>query len=210
MSAIPRPGRCSAAEKKSRVAELAAAIAAGESPLAAVKRLSPSWGVTSRRNARRYVGAVLAKWRAERKLSSSGSLDVALATRRRLYRLAVDAGDFGSAARILDAIDELSGIDEAIDDERVRQIVAPLAERAVAAVRRELAGDPATMARVANALAEAFDPGGGETSPAPSSSTNGGHVELDSLRYYREHNANGRSRPPTNGTAGPDRVVFDE
>jgi len=125
MSGIPpRPGRCSAEEKRRRVDELAAAVAGGETPLQALKRLAPTWGVTSRRNASRYSTALFATWERERRMSSRAALDVATAMRRRLYGLAVASGDFSAAARVLDGLEKLLGLDDRHDPGALDRVVA--------------------------------------------------------------------------------------
>jgi len=129
MSAIPpRPGRCPAEEKRRRILELQGAVAAGETPIAAVKRLAPTWGITSRRNASRYIDALLATWKRDRRLSSRAALDVAVERRELVFRLALARDDFTAALRAQDGIDELLGVGERSDGDRDRALARVVAD----------------------------------------------------------------------------------
>lgn len=110
----PRPApRCTVAERKHRTLLLQQAIATGEDPGAAARRLVREWGLVPRKTARRYLRLAFASWSADRTLAASASLDSALATRRLILRCAMAADDFTAALKAQDGIERLLGVGEA-------------------------------------------------------------------------------------------------
>lgn len=153
-----RPPRCSATERRRRIAAVQDAVAAGEDVSAASRRLCASWGVRSRRNAARYAAAALASWERDRRQSSRASLAASIAIRRKILRDATAAGDYSAALKAADALDRLLGVDErfltdALLRSRSELHFAPIFE----AISGALAGDPDALRRTLNAIAVAIE-----------------------------------------------------
>jgi hypothetical protein len=162
------PPRCTLAERRLRVLELQTAIATGESPGAAARRLCKAWNLTARRSPRRYVALAIADWSRDRKLSGAASLDVALAVRRKLLRDAASAGDFTAALRAAEGIDDLLGVGarSGLTVGEISRSLAPTISAIITAVRSEL-HDAETLSRVVAKIMGALD----ETEPATNGST---------------------------------------
>jgi len=151
----PAPPRkkCTALERRHRVGLLQEAIANGEGPFPAARRLCKSWGISPRRSAARYARLAFRAWEADRPRSGD-YLGCAIARRELVFRLALASGDFSTALRATVAADELLGVGERSDGDRDRalaQVVADLLD-----VVRSGSTDTGTLLRIVGRLETAL------------------------------------------------------
>jgi hypothetical protein len=158
-----RPARCTASERRRRIAEVQDAAALGEDLTAAARRLCGGWGVSSRRNAARYARAALGSWSRDRLTSARAALDAAIATRRQLYRMCIAGSDFGAAVRALDGLEKLLGVDPPTDMTAIRSGV----DEVMRIIREEC--DRATARRIGLKIEAVM---GDEPEPLPAAPVN--------------------------------------
>jgi hypothetical protein len=141
----PRQGRCSRAERDARVGALQLAVAGGEAPHAAVKRLAKTWGLEGRRSRSRYLELCLASMWRSAAIGRRGSLAVAIGRREFVYRRAIGLDDMAGANRALEAIERLLGISgDPLDMVALNKPIAKVFE-----VIREEVGDNDARRRIA-------------------------------------------------------------
>ena len=71
--------------------------------------------------------------------------------RRDLYRAALVAGDFSATERVLDGLETLAGVGQAVEAEVARDVLAPVVSDLVAVLRDEL-HDQGELLRAANRI----------------------------------------------------------